>query len=589
MEALSIKASLLTPGKELVQLETSGVNNLLIPPNGGGENGVPKSSGSFIPTAADGVGINPRSVNLDFPKFDGEDPTNWVLKAQQFFAYGQIADNQRVPIAYFHMEGKALQWYNWLMESGTVRSWEEFVVALKVRFAASDYDDPVGAFTKLHQTSTVDEYQSQFEVLSNRIPGLTEDFRVSSFVSGLKEEVRLMVTMLKPETLPKAFGLARLQEQEINRRNRNPKNQNWPSNTSYSRLPTPIYPSKPIHNQPSSNPSPNTFLNRNTAHPYPNNQTKKPTLPIKRISPSQMQERKTKGMCYYCDEKYQFGHKCTKPRLYVLEGMELEEKEEPVEEGLLEFQGEQGPGIEEEGELLGISLYAVAGTPTPRTMRLIGRIETVEVVILVDAGSTHIFVDPSVARKAQLPVEEKGQLKVMVADGATLSSQGHCTAVTISLQRYTFSANLHLLTLRGCDVVLGVDWLSCLGPILWDFGTLTMKFPYHNVEVTLQGLYPVPDLLYAREVMPKPAGASCKGVWVQLMEITAEQSKTVLHPAVQELVEGYSDVFKEPKGLPPSRSCDHNITLKDEAKPTCVRPYRYPYYQKEEIEKLERC
>jgi methyl coenzyme M reductase subunit D len=75
------------------------------------------------------------------------------------------------------------------MESGTVRSWEEFVVALKIRFAPSNYDDPVGAFTKLQQTSTVDEYQSQFEVLSNRILGLTEDFRVSSFVSGLKEEV----------------------------------------------------------------------------------------------------------------------------------------------------------------------------------------------------------------------------------------------------------------------------------------------------------------------------------------------------------------------------------------------------------------
>lgn len=50
-----------------------------------------------------------RPVNLDFPKFDSIDPTNWVLKAQQYFAFGQIPDNQRVPIAYFHMEGKALQ------------------------------------------------------------------------------------------------------------------------------------------------------------------------------------------------------------------------------------------------------------------------------------------------------------------------------------------------------------------------------------------------------------------------------------------------------------------------------------------------
>lgn len=65
------------------------------------------------------------------------------------------------------------------------------MVALKIRCAPSAYDDPMGAFTKLQQTSTVDEYQSQFEVLSNRIPGLTEEFRVSTFVSGLKEEVRI--------------------------------------------------------------------------------------------------------------------------------------------------------------------------------------------------------------------------------------------------------------------------------------------------------------------------------------------------------------------------------------------------------------
>jgi len=208
---------------------------------------VSASNSSFIPTVPEGViptileggGINPRAVNLYFPKFDGTDPNNWVLKAQQFFAYGQIAENQRVPIAYFHMEGKALQWYNWLMESGSIRSWEEFVVALKIRFAPSAYDDPAGAFTKLQQTSTVDEYQSQFEVLSNRIPRLPEEFRVSSFVSGLKEELRIMVSMFKPTTLPDAFGLARLQEQEVYRRNRNPRTQSWPSTPSYPRLPPP--------------------------------------------------------------------------------------------------------------------------------------------------------------------------------------------------------------------------------------------------------------------------------------------------------------------------------------------------------------
>jgi len=113
-----------------------------------------------------------------------------------------------------------------------------------------------------------------------------------------------------------------------------------------------------------------------------------------------------------------------------------------------------------------------------------------------------------------------------------------------------------------------------------------MKFPYHNQEVTLQGLSPALDLLDERETTPKSMGASCKGVWVQFIKITSEQPKTLLHPAVQEIIEGYLDIFKELEGLPPSRSHDHKIFLKDEAKPTCVRPYCYPYYQKEEIVKL---
>ena len=57
-----------------------------------------------------------------------------------------------------------------------------------------------------------------------------------------------------------------------------------------------------------------------------------------------------------------------------------------------------------------------------------------------------------------------------------------------------------------------------------------------------------------------------------------------MDPVVLKLVKKFKEVFAEPHGLPPPRSHDHKIELREGSKPTYVRPYRYPYYQKVEIE-----
>lgn len=218
------------------------------------------------------------------------------------------------------------------MDAEPVVNWEEFVVALKVRFTPSAFDDPVGAFTKLKQISTVEEYQSQFEILSNRINGLSEDFRIHTFLSELKDELKILVTMLKPTTLPTAFGLARLQAEEVLRRNCTYRNNSWSSSSTnyqatqqfYPRLtPPPNVPRLPAPNNPSQN--------QNTNPTYPNPYNRRPNLPIRRVTPNQMQERREKGICYFCDDKYQPGHRCNRPKLYLLEGQELEAKEDKGE------------------------------------------------------------------------------------------------------------------------------------------------------------------------------------------------------------------------------------------------------------------
>lgn len=55
---------------------------------------------------------------------------------------------------------------------------------------------------------------------------------------------------------------------------------------------------------------------------------------------------------------------------------------------------------------------------------------------------------------------------------------------------------------------------------------------------------------------------------------------------MEKLLQNFSEVFKEPKGLPPTRHQDHHIKLKESNQPVNLRPYWYPYVQKEEIEKI---
>ena len=59
---------------------------------------------------------------------------------------------------------------------------------------------------------------------------------------------------------------------------------------------------------------------------------------------------------------------------------------------------------------------------------------------------------------------------------------------------------------------------------------------------------------------------------------------TVKEPQLAQLLQEYADIFKEPKSLPPHRSHDHRIVLKEGTSPINVRPYRYPALQKEVIE-----
>lgn len=70
-------------------------------------------------------------------------------------------------------------------ESNQFVEWDQFVKHLLVRFGSHCYDDPMESITRLRQSRFVDEYKARFESFSNRLRGLTDEYKLSYFLSGL--------------------------------------------------------------------------------------------------------------------------------------------------------------------------------------------------------------------------------------------------------------------------------------------------------------------------------------------------------------------------------------------------------------------
>lgn len=87
-----------------------------------------------------------------------------------------------------------------------------------------------------------------------------------------------------------------------------------------------------------------------------------------------MEERRNKRLCHYCDVKFHMGHRCSRSKLFLLEGLEGEEGEKEEEkESLVVIQNEELLIDDKEiGEWLRISLHALVGSISPKNMRLEG-------------------------------------------------------------------------------------------------------------------------------------------------------------------------------------------------------------------------
>lgn len=406
-----------------------------------------------------------RNVKLDFPRFDGTEVLNWIFKVEQFFDYYSTPDNQRLTIAAVHLDKDVVPWYQMITRNNPFRSWGAFTRALELEYGPSPYESPRPTLFKLTQTSTISEYYSTFTTLANRSHGLSPDAILDCFISGLKPEIRRDVIAQNPTSLSHALSLAKLFPEKYT-----------PFTKPYPQTTKPIY-----------NPSPHSLTRpTNAILPTPSTrpQTQTPISnprPIRSITAAEIQLRRSKGQCFYCDDKFTPSHRCPNKHYLLLQIDDSDSPEQepdpPDADSLLQI-------LETEHHL---SFNALNGAHSAGTLRFQGHIQGVQVQVLLDSGSSDNFLQPRIAQCLKLPIQQAPQFQVLVGNGSTLTASGLIQDLPVTIQGHNLHLPVYLLPITGADLVLGAPWLKTLGPHIADYDALLIKFYCNNKFITLWG------------------------------------------------------------------------------------------------------
>lgn len=105
------------------------------------------------------------------------------------------------------------------------------------------------------------------------------------------------------------------------------------------------------------------------------------------------------------------------------------------------------------------SLTSLAGHNSPRSLRVWGKYNDHEVLVLIDSGSTYNFLKPSIATKLKIPVVQSASFHVYVRIGDALVCSSFCPKVHLLIQGIEFIMDLFILPIKGSGIVLGIQWL----------------------------------------------------------------------------------------------------------------------------------
>lgn len=313
---------------------------------------------------------------------------------------------------------------------------------------------------KLSQTALA-EYNTEFERMRGQIKGVPESILLPIYLGGLRNPVLSQVRFQHPSSVAAAMAFATEFDASLDRS----------SSVSYR-------PWQPRESRPAASsvaPSPIVDSSPDTQPSSRSRDYLK--LPIVRLSSAEKAEKTRLGLCWYCSDKWAKGHVC-KGKFLAYMGSDDEEADDDRKET-------SPPSTEVVSADLS-HIYRMDGQPRAASLEFHGFLGASEVFILVDTGSTHNFVHPSIVEKVKLPLTSIRPFRVYVGNGHSLICSYMCARAELRIQGHSSLLDLYVLPVYGQDVILGMSWLRSLHRVTSDYDAGTVEFMCKGRPVCLK-------------------------------------------------------------------------------------------------------
>jgi hypothetical protein len=123
------------------------------------------------------------------------------------------------------------------------------------------------------------------------------------------------------------------------------------------------------------------------------------------------------------------------------------------------------------------------------TFRMRGVLSGQKVSVLIDGGASHNFIDSALLKRRHIPTIEFEGFRVEVAGEHTMPCDRYIPGMKLTLGRHDLAQDFYVMDLPNTNIILGVQWLSTLGPITTNYKTMEMSFIEESgKKVILKGM-----------------------------------------------------------------------------------------------------